>query len=58
MHLERKGTEEAREAERIMILLIQNLVLAGFLSLEPTLSGGHTFQDPDFVIPAPLGGGK
>jgi len=41
-----------------MILLIQNLVLAGFLSLEPMLSDGGIFQDPYFVIPAPLGDGK
>ena len=58
LHLERKGTDEAREAERNMILLMQNLVLAGFLTLEPTLSDGGPFQDPDFMISAPLGDGK
>jgi len=58
LHLERKGTDEAREAERSMILFMQNLVLAGFLTLEPTLSDGGPFQDPDFMIPAPLGDGK
>ena len=40
------------------MLLLQNLVLAGFLTLKPTLSDGGPFQDPDFVIPAPLGDGK
>ena len=40
-----------------MVLLMQNLVLAGFLTLEPTLSDGGPFQDSDFVIPAPLGDG-
>ena len=58
LRLERKGTDEAREAERNMILLMKNLVLAGFLTLEPTLSDGGPFQDPGFVIPAPLGDGK
>ena len=58
LHLERKGMDEAREAERNMILLMHNLVLAGFLTLEPTLSDGGPFQDPNFVIPAPLGNGK
>ncbi len=59
LHLERTGTEDAREAERNMVLLISNnLVPAGFLSLEPTLSDGGPLQDPDFVIPVPQDGGQ
>ena len=57
------GTDDAREAERNMVLLISNnLVPAGFLTLEPTLNDGGPFQDPGFSIPAPqtdgnIGGG-
>lgn len=52
------GTDDAREAERNMVLLISNnLVPAGFLSLEPTLSDGGPLQDPAFVIPAPRNDG-
>ncbi len=59
LHLERMGTEDAREAERNMVLLISNnLVPAGFLNLEPTLNDGGPLQDPHFVIPAPHNDGE
>ena len=58
LHLERKKTAEAREAERNMVLLIQKLALVGFLNLEPTLSEGSPFQDPGFSIPVPAGDGE
>ena len=55
LYLEKKGTEEAREAERNLILLMQKLIFAGFVDLEPKLSDGGPFQDPNFTTPVPLG---
>ena len=54
LYLERKANDETREVSRNVVLLIQSLVMAGFLSLEPTITDGGPFQDPDFQIPAPL----
>ena len=54
LYLERKTSDEAREVLRNVVLLIQGLVMAGFLSLEPTITDGGPFQDPGFQIPAPL----
>ena len=54
LYLERKTSDEAREVLRNAVLLVQGLVMAGFLTLEPTLTDGGPFQDPNFQIPAPL----
>ena len=54
LYLERKANDETREVLRNVVLLIQSLVMAGFLSLEPTITDGGPFQDPDFQIPTPL----
>ena len=54
LYLERKTSDEAREVLRNVVLLIQGLVMAGFLTLEPTITDGGPFQDPGFQIPAPL----
>ena len=54
LYLERKANDETREVLRNVVLLIQSLVMAGFLSLEPTITDGGPFQDPDFQIPSPL----
>ena len=59
LHLERMGTEDAQQAERNMVLLISNnLIPAGFLSLEPTVNDGGPLQDPEFSIPTPQDSGK
>ena len=55
LHLEQKSSPDDKEAVRNMVLLIQNLCMAGFLSLEPQLSDGGPFQDPEFTIPVPVG---
>ena len=54
LYLERKTSDETREVLRNVVLLIQGLVMAGFLTLEPTITDGGPFQDPGFQIPAPL----
>ncbi len=40
------------------MLLIQELVFAGFLSLEPALSDGGPFQKSTFSVPVPSGDGE
>ena len=54
LHLETSSHHDAKEAERNLVLLIQNLTMAGFHTLEPSLTDGGPFQDPSFSIPAPL----
>ncbi len=54
----RCDNEESRAAVKNLVLLIQNLVFAGFLSLEPALSDPGPFQDRTFFIPIPSGDGK
>ena len=34
---------------------MQKLIFAGFVDLEPKLSDGGPFQDPNFTTPVPLG---
>ena len=57
LHLERMATDDARDAERNLVLLTSSLVLSGFLSLEPTLNDGGPFQDSGFSVPVPIGNG-
>ena len=54
LYLERKSSDEIKEVLRNVVLLIQSLVMAGFLTLEPTTTDGGPFQDPGFQVPAPL----
>ena len=54
LYLERKTDDEAREVLRNVILLIQSLVMSGFLTLEPSITDGGPFQDPEFEVPTPL----
>ena len=49
--------QEAMEAKRNLILLIQNLTMAGYVNLEPTLTDGGPFQDPSFYVPTPINQG-
>ena len=55
--LERKKSEEAKEALRSIVLLVQSLTMCGFLDLVPSLTDGGPFQDDDFEIPIPTGNG-
>ena len=54
----RSDSEESRAAIKNLVLLLQDLVFAGFLSLEPAMSDGGPFQDRTFSIPVPSGDGK
>ena len=54
LYLERKTSDENKEVLRNVVLLIQSLVMAGFLGLEPATTDGGPFQDPGFQVPAPL----
>ena len=54
LYLERETSDEAREVLRNVVLLIQGLVMAGFMTLEPTITDTGPFQDPGFQIPSPL----
>ena len=49
---------EAHEACRNVTLLVSSLVMIGHVTLRPLVSIGAPFQDPDFQIPEPVGGGK
>lgn len=55
--LERQKGEEAKEALRSIVLLVQSLTMCGFLDLVPSLTDGGPFQDDDFEIPIPTGNG-
>ncbi|XP_064387373.1 WD repeat and FYVE domain-containing protein 3-like isoform X1 [Halichondria panicea] len=57
LRLDRCDNEESRAAVKNLVLLIQNLVFAGFLSLEPALSDPGPFQDRTFSISIPSGDG-
>lgn len=48
---------EAHEACRNVTLLVSSLVMIGHVTLRPLVSIGAPFQDPDFQIPEPVGGG-
>ena len=49
---------EAREACRNVVLLVSSLVMIGHVTLGPLVSIGAPFQDPEFEIPKPIGGGN
>ena len=50
--------EEAREACRNVIHFVSSLVMIGHVPLRPLTSLGNPFQDPNFVVPQPLGKGN
>ena len=49
---------EAREACKNAVLLVSSLVMIGHVTLRPLVSIGSPFQDPEFQIPKPIGGGN
>ncbi|XP_078381850.1 WD repeat and FYVE domain-containing protein 3-like isoform X3 [Oculina patagonica] len=49
---------EAREACRNVVLLVSSLVMIGHVTLRPLVSIGAPFQDPEFEVPEPIGGGS
>ena len=57
LFLERKNDEEAKEALRNVVLLVQSLTMCGFLDLAPSLTDGGPFQDEEFEVPVPTGNG-
>ena len=58
LQLEHSSSSEAIDAQRNLVLLIQNLAMAGFLNQEPSMTDGGPFQDPSFKIPIPVNQGK
>jgi len=58
LKLDQSDSEENSAAIRNLILQMQDLAFAGFLSLEPTKSEGGPFQDQSFSIPIPTGNGE
>lgn len=57
LYLEKKEGDEAREALRNVVLLVQSLTMCGFLDLVPALTDGGPFQDEGFEVPHPTGNG-
>ena len=57
LFLEGKSDEEAKEALRNVVLLVQSLTMCGFLDLAPSLTDGGPFQDEEFEVPVPTGNG-
>ena len=55
--LEKRDDDEAKEALRNVILLMQSLTMCGFLDLAPSLTDGGPFQDEEFEVPVPTGNG-
>lgn len=54
--LDSKGEQEAKDAQRHVVLLTSDLVTCGFQSMEIVASDPGPFN-PGFVIPEPLNGG-
>ncbi len=60
LYLEATPAPEAGDALRNLVLLIQNLIMDGFHTLEiPSgMNFGGPFQNPDFVVPTPNNQGE